>query len=157
MRSSISVTCLEQSRLDEIELLDEAELAEAAGGSIATLNVDSEPPLAEVDAQVGTALPARAGDLSALVNRAAAANGAEIICGRKRYHPQIDLRVGYVVLIVMVRTEREVQRMMRMREQPARVVALNSNRVTVADIAAAEQREGCPRIECELRAPLQAG
>src|SRR5271155_354451 len=32
---------LKQSRLDEIELLDEAELAEAAGGSIAALNVDA--------------------------------------------------------------------------------------------------------------------
>ena len=31
----------EASRFDEIELLDEAELAEAAGGSIAALNVDA--------------------------------------------------------------------------------------------------------------------
>src|ERR1019366_1397541 len=84
---SAGASRLKQYRFHKVELLDEADLTEAAGVSIAGLNVDSKRPVAKVNAEIRPALSAGAGDLPALKNRAASARGHHVVGSREGHHP----------------------------------------------------------------------
>src|SRR3984957_9487772 len=111
--------------------------------------------ICEINPEVRTALSAGIDDLPALEDPAAAPFRHQVLGSRQGYDPQIDLGTGYVVLIVVAGAERKVDRMMRMRKQPTRVIALDYRRVTVAHVAATQQIKRRARIQSELEASLQ--
>src|SRR5215469_9998680 len=110
---------VERTRFDKIELLDETHLAEAASGPVTGLNVDSKSPSAEIHAEIRSALSAGAADLPALIDRATASRGKQVLCCRAHHHSKIDLGAGYLVLEVVIGAEREIQWMTGVCEKPA--------------------------------------
>ena len=128
MRSSDppSTGSLEQPRFHEIELLDEAESGRSRRRFHSRLERRLQTPTCESKRPDPVRLARRdwlicppwyiAPPLPA---------SAEIVSSRKCHHPQIDLRTGHMVLIVVARAEREIQRMMGVSEKPAREVALD--------------------------------
>src|SRR5579872_4132242 len=156
MRYESRMLRMHEARLSDVQLLVHRELAILMCRAIAGLRAETDFPRPVVEAQVGTALAIGTVDETAHVKCAAATGHHQVLLLAQEDGLKIDFSAGYAVLIVVNRTERNVDRMEAMKHQPARRIAFDDDGAAIAEIVAGgdEKMRAWPQaqIEAALRA-----